>query len=175
MDRTYSNDSNQQVEFFVGQELEKTKFFGQKTLFVVGNKSEQEINVKISQAEKKIGSKIEHIYLAANHSWKEFKNFDLISKFINMGYNVTYECDSMTLDQVEHKLPLTNSEKFVLMLSVPVPNVMLKNKHTVIKIDDRDTNRNNPGIWCKDIQDMLNEDNLTTWDKYSNDIILGDE
>ena len=47
MKRHYKNKPiNDDVEYFVGNEVEKTPFYGRRTLFVVGLKNPKKINIQ---------------------------------------------------------------------------------------------------------------------------------
>ena len=63
MKREYDSGTKEDVQYFVGTEVEHTPQYGKKTLFVVGIKTSDEIK----DMAKKNGCK--HIYLAANMSF----------------------------------------------------------------------------------------------------------
>ena len=64
MKRNYVDGVNEDIAFFVGKEVEKTKTKGMKTLFVVGLQRTATI---VKHAEK---NNCKHIYFGANHSFK---------------------------------------------------------------------------------------------------------
>ncbi len=67
MKRTYKNKPIEDVSYFIGNEVEKTPFYGRKTLFVVGLRNPRKIIKKANDFTCR------HIYLGANMS---FKNVD---------------------------------------------------------------------------------------------------
>ena len=64
MKRDYAEGIKENIDFFIGKEVEQTKTKGMQTLFVVGL---QRHNVILKYAEK---NKCKHIYFGANHSFK---------------------------------------------------------------------------------------------------------
>ena len=69
MNRDYSNGQKDDVEYFVGNEVEKTPAYDKKTLFVVGIKSYRDI-LKLATR-----NDCDHVYLGANQS------FDLTGEY----------------------------------------------------------------------------------------------
>jgi hypothetical protein len=43
----------------------------------------------------------------------------------------------------------------------------------MIKIDDRDFEATNPGVWCHSLHDLMDHSKLTVWKDYKNDKIKG--
>ena len=64
MKRTYKNKPVEDVSYFIGNEVEKTTFYGRKTLFVVGFRNARKILKKANE------HTCRHIYLGANMSFK---------------------------------------------------------------------------------------------------------
>lgn len=176
MDRFYKNPekASTELKFFVGKEIEKTKFFGENTLFVVGNQSTNDINQTIIDYNlQNPDNKITHIYFTANHTFETFDAFDQLFYYIEDGMNVTYECpvEKLTMD-LRAKLPLNEVLRFCLMLSVVVPRIDDIIDTAVLKVDDSDTNRKNPGVWCHDLKDLTSDSKITLWSEYGQDEIL---
>ncbi len=176
MERNYKNgvDSNE-VRFFVGKELEHTPMYDHMTLFVVGNEFDEEIEKRL-----KLYPDVDHIYFAANHSYDVFNEYDQLERFLNKGYNVTYECTADMYQYIKDRLPLVRvvpSTQFTVMISVVVPKIDsithpdAKNS-IILKIDDTDTDRTNAGVWCHDIGYMLDNDKFTDFKEYGNDTLL---
>jgi hypothetical protein len=44
--------------------------------------------------------------------------------------------------------------------------------NATLKIDDKDFNATNPGVWCHNLQDLLGRDRFTNWDQYGKDEII---
>jgi hypothetical protein len=71
---------------------------------------------------------------------------------LNLGYDVTYENTAEGIQKVRDSLitEIPEGRKFILMVSVVIPKVMdlPENTSIILKIDDKDTDRTNPGVWC---------------------------
>ena len=107
MKRTYKNNAPDDVSYFIGNEVEKTPFYGRKTLFVVGFKNPRKIIKKAND------SSCRHIYLGANMS---FKNTvwaeDKTSKLREIIGSLLDERFQVTLD-VSKTFDLTTIDMFV--------------------------------------------------------------
>ena len=164
MNRTGHED----VDFFVGTEVEHSPAQGKKTLFVVGVQSSDDIYRHLSGCE--------HIYFGANHSfprlhvndqeWQQWEN--MIVTFLKAGYLCTLEVDHACVEGLIEG-PLTEFRNFVPMISVKLPYIKLLNYNTTIKIDDRDFDATNPGVWCHSLHDLMSKRKFTSWDDYSKD------
>jgi len=172
MDRVYAQEVTSKVNFFIGKEIEKTKFEGLDTLFIVGNQDLKDIKAKIEVAANIHDTEVKHLYFAANHTYDIFNNFKQLRLFINSGYKVTYETTNDRINQeLIDKLPI-NDSNFLLMISVVVSPLAQLLHNSVIKIDDTDTNRKNPGVYCTPLRDLVNRKNTTFWDEYGHDTVL---
>lgn len=175
MDREYKNATIKNPTFFVGREVENTLLKDHETLFVVGQQSDESISNWLARPECEY---VTHIYFAANHSYDRFTDFAQIQRFLDKGLHCTYECTADQYKTVEgelSKITANHDTLFVIMISVVIPNINEVNKpntQLAIKIDDTDTNRNNPGIWCVGVNTLLSEGNYTDFSEYSGDVIL---
>ena len=99
MKRIYRNKPTIDVDYFVGNEVEKTPFYGRKTLFVVGFKNPRKI------VKKATDHHCRHIYLGANMSFKNVewndnrtaKLRDIITHLLDNQFQVTLDI-SKTFD-----------------------------------------------------------------------------
>ena len=64
---------------------------------------------------------------------------------------------------------LIDHPRFIPMISVKLPYTKLYNYNTTIKIDDKDFQATNPGVWCWNIHDLKQRDYFTSWDAYTQD------
>ena len=49
------------------------------------------------------------------------------------------------------------------------------NENATIKIDDVDFNATNQGVWCHQLNKLLDADKLTEWSAYANDEIIKED
>jgi hypothetical protein len=166
MDRPGFND---EVPFFYGTEVEQTPAFGKRTLFVVGVQSINRI------AEHVIGC--DHIYFGANMSfprrptYHEYRPWhDMIEYFLERDYWCTLDMDVDSMGEF-HDGNLCEYRRFIPMISVKLPYINLLNYNAVLKIDDRDFESTNPGVWCHRVHKLTNPESFTDWDQYKNDSI----
>lgn len=176
MKRTYTEGVKESITFFVGIEIERTPAYGMKTLFVVGVHDPY----VIMELASKHGC--EHIYFGANQSFKTLGVNDAATW--RPWENMIYVClDSehefwCTLDfdvrEAEGLLEsgLTEKRRFIPQISVKLPYLNQLGYNATLKIDDKDFNATNPGVWCHNLQDLLGRDRFTNWDQYGKDEIV---
>jgi len=172
MKRSYkNNDSNENTNYFIGTEVENTRTKGLKTLFVVGL---QEVNQILSIANM---NNCQAIYFGANHSFAIKKNSDkewlpwekMIKEVLNTSkfwclfdFDVKYQLSFLDTG-------LAENIKMIPVVSVKIPYIEQLGYNAVIKIDDMDFNKSNPGVWTHSVQDITYPDSFTHWDDYRND------
>ena len=166
MDRPGFDD---EVPFFYGTEVEQTPAFGKRTLFVVGVQPINQI------AEHVIGC--DHIYFGANMSFPRRPTYheyqpwhDMIEYFLKRDYWCTLDMDVDSMGEF-HEGNLCEYRRFIPMISVKLPYINLLNYNAVLKIDDRDFESTNPGVWCHRVHKLTNPESFTDWDQYKNDSI----
>ena len=169
---------HEQVDFFVGTEVEHTPAFGKKTLFVVGIQTEERIKEVLKDLHNhKIY--IDHIYFGANQSfpatkiarddWMPWET--MIMSVLTLGYLATLDID------VQHAEDLTTTRlcefnNFIPMISVKLPYLQLLGYNATIKLDDKDFAATNPGVWCHSLHDLRNRTVFTDWSKYTKDEVI---
>jgi hypothetical protein len=90
MKRDYSTGVEEDINFFVGTEVEHTPAFGMRTLFVTGVQSDAAIQARA------LAHKCKHIFFGANHSfnptdYNEHKAWeDMIMLFLKSDYLVQF-------------------------------------------------------------------------------------
>ena len=169
MKRDYNTGVNNDAQFFVGNEVEKTATHGMKTLFVVGHQS---LNAIKEHADKH-GCK--HVYLGANQCFKFFDREDdiLLQKMIpELLKNYYVTLDIPPTSEPKSIIRLLTDSKFTVVYSLPVANIMDMKGNIVVKIDDTDFRATNPGVWCWSVRDLINEDHFTDWKEYKGDEII---
>jgi hypothetical protein len=160
-------------DFFTGTEVENSPAKGMRTLFVVGI---QPVDTIIANV---LNSKSQHVYIGANMSLHNLANDDhdgwrewdrMIEGVLDSGA-VDYVTVDFTSSQVDGFLESRASEdnRVIPMISVKLPYTRLLNYNTTIKIDDKDFNATNPGVWCHSLHDLMNRETFTPWHAYVGD------
>jgi hypothetical protein len=162
-------EGHDDVKFFQGKEVEHTPAFGKQTLFVVGVQPLADIALNLHGAE--------HIYFGANMSfpnpevndgetWKAWEN--MIVPFLEKGYMCTLDVDSKCVEGlVEGRL--CEFRQFIPMISVKLPYLQHLGYNATIKLDDKDFDATNPGVWCHSVHNLMDRKVFTDWSKYTKD------
>jgi hypothetical protein len=174
MKRDYSTGVESQVLLFTGVEIEQTPAYGMKTLFVVGVQNIKEL---IKQANI---YNCTHIYFGANQSfpkigvndariWKRWEH--MIESCLKENFWCTLDLD---VAQVEGLLegPMVEYRRFIPQISVKLPYLTQLGYNATIKIDDKDFDATNPGVWCHTLNSLTTRDSFTSWDEYGKDEII---
>ena len=165
---------HEDANFFIGTEVEHSPAFGKRTLFVVGVQDPTQI---VALAQK---NTCEHIYFGANQSfpnpgvndggvWTEWET--MIGVCLMHGAWCTLDVD-VSAAQGLLEGSLVDHTRFIPMISVKLPYTKLYNYNTTIKIDDKDFEATNPGVWCHSLHDLQNRSVFTDWSKYTQDEII---
>mgnify|MGYP003339074242 CR=1 FL=1 len=168
------------TEFFVGTEIEHSPAMGKPTLFVVGLQPVDVIVMKLDQANAKRRDPIQHIYFGANQSfpnpelndamtWSQWEN--MIRPFLDQGIWCTLDLDVRCVEGLAEG-SLTEHALFIPMISVKLPYIKLLGYNATLKLDDRDFQATNPGVWCHTLHDLMDRDKFTSWDLYTKDEII---
>jgi hypothetical protein len=169
-----NRDGHETAEFFIGTEVEHSPAFGLKTLFVIGVHDSTRI---VGLAQK---NNCEHIYFGANQSftnpgindadeWRRWET--MIGGCLMHGAWCTLDID-VTAAEGLLEGSLIDHSRFIPMISVKLPYAKLYNYNTTIKIDDRDFQATNPGVWCHSLHDLKNRAVFTDWSKYTQDEVI---
>jgi hypothetical protein len=169
MKRDYTTGISDTVIFFTGKEVEHTPAYGKETLFVTGVQSIEAIALNLNGAE--------HIFFGANHSFHPASNLDwqrwetMIEYFLTKGYLCSLDIPISHAEEF-HENGLNDYHNFIPQIRVPLPYIKLWNYNTMIKIDDKDFNATNPGVWSHSLHDLKDRSKFTSWDQYKDDKIL---
>lgn len=169
MNRDYQTGKTDSAIFFVGKEVEHTPAFGLNTLFVVGIQPIEEIAKRMENCQ--------HIFFGANHSFdpkntKEWSCWEsMIEVFLDKGYLCSLDIPIHCVESFNDG-GLNEYSNFIPQIRVPIPYIRLWNYNTMIKIDDRDFNATNPGIWTHSLHTLMNRNKFTDWTQYNNDEVL---
>jgi hypothetical protein len=173
MEREYSTGTAKDVVYFVGDEIEHTPAYGMRTLFVVGLQSIADVAMQCTM------NRCNHIYFGANHSY-DGNNIEaweqLVNEFLKGNMWVTLDLDVRYYEKSMDSLCLlSESDRFILQISVKLPYISLLNYNTCVKLDDRDFRATNPGVWVHQLHDLQNRTKFTDWSKYTQDELIGNE
>lgn len=161
------------INYFVGEEVEHTPMFGRRTLFVVGVQPVQEILVQA------FNNNCPHIYLGANQSFDPDSEEEL-AKWVSMAQALLSNNIWVTLDfDIKHceKIAfsgITRYNNFIAMISAKIPYIDGFNYNTMVKVDDIGFNKTNTGVWCHNLHDLQSRNHFTHWEKYTNDQVIKD-
>ena len=168
MDRPGHNN----ISLFVGTEVEHTPAFGLKTLFVVGVQPVELIEAAYT------AHKCTHIYFGANQSfgpdgtdqygppWDQ-----MITHCLKKNYLCTLDFDVSDTEYVL-EFGYTEYNNFIPMVSVKLPYLQQLGYNAIIKLDDKDFNATNPGVWCHSLHSLQNRSQFTDWSKYTQDEVI---
>lgn len=168
MDRKYKSGTSASAIFFTGLEVENTPMRWKKTLFVNGLHNPNTI-MSIANTHN-----CDHIYFGANQSfdstnimsWEATIKSCLAENFwCTLDFDVQYIMDIQETCLCEHN-------KFVPQISVKIPYIKLLNYNAVLKIDDTDFDKSNPGVWCHRVHDLMDSTKFTDWSEYEEDEII---
>ena len=143
------------VNFFLGDEVEHTPAYGKKTLFVVGVHKASEINQYLDNS-------IEHIYFGANQSFPNLHVNDggewakweqMIWPFLEKGVWCTLDVDIQCVEGLTES-GLCEHNRFIAMISAKLPYIQLLGYNATLKLDDTDFEHSNPGVWCHSIHQL---------------------
>ena len=165
---------HEQVDFFIGTEVEHSPAFGHKTLFVVGVQDSETI---LLNAHK---NGCRHIYFGANQSfpnpdfndgptWRTWEA--MILPALKLGWLCTLDLDVSSVEGLVEGA-LTEYNNFIPMISVKLPSLQLLGYNATIKLDDKDFAATNPGVWCHSLHDLKDRKVFTDWSKYTKDEVI---
>jgi len=179
MKRDYATGNVEDINFFIGNEVEHTPAFGMRTLFVTGIQNEQVIEHILSEENSLLDTSkhIKHIFFGANHSfnpqtYEEHKAWEeMIFFFLRKDYLCSLD---IPINQVEefHESGYCEYDNFIPQIRVPIPYIKLWNYNTMLKIDDKDFKATNPGVWSHSLHTLMDRTKFTDWSQYNNDVII---
>jgi hypothetical protein len=124
----------------------------------------------------------EHIYFGANQSFPKIDTNDAVGwyswesmiKFcLESGAWCTLDLDVSCAEGLLESF-LVEHDRFIPMISVKLPYIQQYGYNATIKIDDKDFQATNPGVWCHSLHDLKNRQVFTDWSKYSQDTLIGE-
>lgn len=166
MKRIYDEGTEESVIYFIGTEVEHTPQYGERTLFVVGLRDANEI---CDIAEK---NQCKHIYLGANMSWEKNEEWDsMVLPLLKNDYWITLDFPIADIEWVLES-GYTEYNRFIPMISAKLPYISQLGYNACLKIDDKDFDASNPGVWVHRVHNLMDESRFTNWSKYKQDQII---
>jgi hypothetical protein len=168
-----NREGHDNVNFFTGTEVEKTPAFGKQTLFVVGIQPVDEIVYHFDR--NPCG--IEHIFFGANHSFypqtpTEWDRWSaMIVHFLKLGYVCSLDIPVTHVEDFNDTC-LCEYRNFIPQIRISIPYVKLWNYNTMLKIDDKDFDATNPGVWTHSLHSLMSRRTFTDWDQYNEDTLV---
>ena len=179
MHRDYSSGTTYNVDFFIGKEVEHTPAYGMNTLFVVGVQSIDDVQRILDDKNALLDASkhIRHIFFGANHSFNPINILDwqswesMISYFLDRDYLCSLDIPLSAVEEFNEG-GLNDYNNFIPQIRVSIPYIKLWNYNTMIKIDDKDFNATNPGVWTHSLHKLKDREVFTDWSQYKNDKVL---
>lgn len=166
MKRIYDDGTEESVIYFIGTEVEHTPQYGEKTLFVVGLRDPGEICDIADE------NQCNHIYLGANMSWEKTDAWDnMVLPLLKKGYWVTLDFPIADTEWVLES-GYIEYNRFIPMISTKLPYIGLLGYNACLKIDDKDFDATNPGVWVHRVHNLMDTSLFTNWSKYKQDQII---
>ena len=161
------------VNFFTGIEVEHTPAYSMETLFVIGLQPFSEITPRLKTPGQ-------HIYFGANQSfpnlhvnngaeWAKWER--MIYHYLDQGYWCTLDVDINCVEGLIES-GLCDHNRFIPMISAKLPYIRQLGYNAVLKLDDKDFQATNPGVWCHNLHSLQNRETFTDWSKYTKDETL---
>ena len=159
------------TKFFIGTEVEHSPAYGQRTLFVIGLQNPKEILARA------LNNNCPHIYLGANQSFNpttntEYEEWEFImlallkdNIWVTLDYDITHHENVLEGGMTEY-------DTFIPMISVKLPYIGQLNYNATLKLDDKDFNATNPGVWSHSVHDLMDRKVFTDWSRYTKDEII---
>jgi hypothetical protein len=95
----------------------------------------------------------------------------MIHPFLSKGYLCTLDIDANQAEGLVES-GLSERHNFIPMISVKLPYLQQLGYNATIKLDDKDFNATNPGVWCHSLHSLQNRDVFTSWSKYTKDEVI---
>lgn len=165
---------HEEVNYFIGPEVEKTPAADKRTLFVVGMQDVDQIERMARE------HRTPHIFMGANHSFingisDSGEYWDLtITALLDKGFWVTLDYEAHLHEIVLKMLNpgIWQSRLFIPLLSVRIPHLQKSSINLTIKFDDIDFEATNEGVWCLHHHQVTDSNRFTPWQDYATDSIL---
>jgi hypothetical protein len=92
----------------------------------------------------------------------------MIEPFLGDGYRCSLDIPVTHVEEFNDG-PLCDYRNFIPQIRVSIPYTKLWNYNTMLKIDDKDFDATNPGVWCHSLHGLMSRRTFTSWDDYKQD------
>lgn len=163
---TNNREQHSQVKFFTGSEVEHTPVYGHNTLFVVGLQPLEDVLTQIEF------TGVTHVYLGADGSYFEDEAWDkLVFGLVDSGIWVTLDFDIKSVEWILES-GYAEYSNFIPMISAKLPYIQQLGYNACLKIDDKEFEASNHGVWVHRVHDLMDKSVFTPWRDYTNDEIV---
>ena len=158
-------------KYFIGVEVERTPLFGMTTLFVIDKQNPKEI------LQRCLANNISHAYLGCGYTFnpetvEDWKDWDhIIQELFKADIWVTLDFNAKYCEKII-EFGWNKHNKFVAMISVPMPDVSQFNYNATLKIDDKAFKGSNGGVWCHQVHKLRDRSAYTDWSAYVGDKVI---
>jgi hypothetical protein len=192
------SDGSPSTSLFYGQEVEHTRFYGQRTLFVEGEVDLAWIDATLTQVSRTQGALVTHVYFGARYSTPSLGYLiRTAGMMINWGYVVTLDVPLSTLPDLHqvgfHTFSTPQgvpyATRMCVNVRVPVPYLTEEMTNAErgwrdvlhIKIDQpvryengkaKELTPKNEAIMVLSLRDLLRSVPATLWQDYAGDVPL---
>ncbi|HRC95535.1 MAG TPA: hypothetical protein PK317_01910 [Coprothermobacter proteolyticus] len=153
-------------KYFIGYEVEKTRFHGMKTLFIRGDQTLDQVQSQISKLNSQA---LLHLYFGSskthNELWNHISFPEDVLHLLNSGFFVTVEVDAASyIDMVSWLgASVVADPNFCLNVSVSVPQWAIPS--VAVKLEPMTPFKEGRGVYTF----VADSSRLTTWDEYRGD------
>jgi hypothetical protein len=168
MNRDYGDGVTDDAQIFIGVEVENTPCKNMATLFVVGLHDTEKL-VRYAHTHN-----IQHVYLGANMSFdgNNIRQWELMAEaLLQKKFWVTLDFDIQHASMIV-ETRLSEYDCFIPMISVKLPYLSRLGYNACLKIDDKDFDYSNQGVWVHQLHDLLDRSKFTDWTKYTQDWVI---
>jgi hypothetical protein len=95
----------------------------------------------------------------------------MIKYFLKQGILCTLDVPYSQLEEI-HEDGYDEYNNFIAQLRISIPYVSLYNYNTMVKIDDKDFDATNPGVWTHSLHKLMDRTVFTPWSDYSKDEVV---
>jgi hypothetical protein len=95
----------------------------------------------------------------------------MIMECLTEGYWCTLDFDAQWVEDVLEG-GMVEQRRFIPQISVKLPYLTQLGYNATIKIDDKDFDATNPGVWCHRLRNLTTTETFTDWDQYGKDVII---
>jgi hypothetical protein len=95
----------------------------------------------------------------------------MIGQCLMNGYWCTLDIDVKSSEGLLES-SVVEHNRFIPMISVKLPYINQFGYNATIKLDDKDFDATNPGVWCHSLHELKNRAVFTDWSKYTKDEVI---